>query len=253
MKPTKRKAASSKAIVTQPSANLDAPTEIPKRPEPAIHDLIAAPFVADALDRAMHASVAKITKGLSPAAMAGAYLDWTAHLWAAPGKQLELGQKALRKVQRLARFATRCAPLGKAAPPCIEPLPQDQRFRDPAWQKWPYNLLYQSFLMNQQWWHNATTDVQGVTKQHEDVMDFATRQILDMFSPSNYLADQPRSTGKNPRRGGAEPDPWHAASGRMTSRGSKPGVPRRGPRHSGPGMRWRQHPARWSIATILSN
>jgi polyhydroxyalkanoate synthase len=158
--------------------------------------------VPDFLDRALKARIAKVTQGLSPAALASAYLDWLAHLATSPGKQLEISEKAFRKWLRLSRYATTCAAAGGEAAHCIEPLPQDRRFRGEAWQKWPYNVYYQSFLLNQQWLHNATTGVRGVTKQHEDVMDFAARQILDMFSPSNFLATNPELQARTREEGG---------------------------------------------------
>jgi hypothetical protein len=56
---------------------------------------------AEALDRALNYALSRVTLGLSPAALAEAYFDWLAHLAAAPGKQLQLCQKALRKTLRL--------------------------------------------------------------------------------------------------------------------------------------------------------
>lgn len=154
------------------------------------------------LDRALKAKMAKITKGLSPAALAGAYLDWLAHLATSPGKQIEISEKAFRKWLRLSRYAATCATADCAVAPCIEPLPQDRRFQGDAWQNWPYNFFYQSFLLHQQWWYNATTGVRGVTKQHENVMEFATRQILDMFSPSNFLLTNPELQARTREEGG---------------------------------------------------
>lgn len=144
------------------------------------------------IDKILHASMAKVTSGLSPSALIAAYSDWAVHLASSPGKQSQLIEKATRKIARLAGYLGECSsPLGENSP-CIEPLPFDKRFSDNSWQKWPFNLLYQSFLLNQQWWSNATTDVRGVTPQHENVMEFATRQILDVFSPSNYLLTNPQ-------------------------------------------------------------
>ncbi|ATQ70823.1 MAG: hypothetical protein ACLQVG_15055 [Terriglobia bacterium] len=79
----------------------------------------------------------------------------------------------MRKWRRLTNYASRCALYGDDAS-CIDPLPQDKRFANEAWRRWPYNLFYQSFLLNQQWWHNATTEIAGVTKQHENVVEFAS-------------------------------------------------------------------------------
>ena len=66
--------------------------------------------------------------GLSPAALAQAYLDWATHLANAPGKRMQLVDKALRKAVRFANYAGRCAMGGGTAECCIEPLPQDRRF-----------------------------------------------------------------------------------------------------------------------------
>ena len=110
---------------------------------------------------------------------------------------------------RFANFALRCMHRADAPhPPCIEPLPQDHRFDDPAWRRWPFNLYYQSFLFAQQWMYNATTGVRGVSRHDEQVVTFASRQLLDFFSPTNFVCTNPevlRSTveqkGRNFVRG----------------------------------------------------
>jgi polyhydroxyalkanoate synthase len=65
------------------------------------------------------------------------------------------------------------------------PLPQDKRFIDPQWRAPRFGCIYQAFLLIQQWWHNAVTDVRGVTRQHEHTVAFATARCSTVFSSSN--------------------------------------------------------------------
>ena len=174
----------------------------PRPPNLQERDSYASTALSDVIDRSLHAAAARFTAGLSPAALAAAYVDWATHLAGSPGKRMQLVEKWMRKSTRLAHHVGQCALQGTASASCIEPLPQDRRFVGEAWQHWPYNLMYQSFLLNQQWWHNATTGVRGVTKQHENVVEFASRQILDMFSPSNFLLTNPELLQRTLEQGG---------------------------------------------------
>jgi polyhydroxyalkanoate synthase len=174
----------------------------PLPPTLSERDSFASTALAEVLNRSTHAAMARFTTGLSPAALATAYFDWLIHLSSAPGKQLQLVEKAWRKWTRLATYAGRCATNEASESPCIEPLPHDKRFVGDAWSAWPFNFLYQAFLLNQQWWHVATTDVPGVTHQHERELEFASRQLLDIFAPSNYLATNPEILEKTQVDGG---------------------------------------------------
>ena len=169
---------------------------------PVERDSYVVTALSDITDRALHATMARFTMGLSPAAIAAAYLDWLAHLMAAPGKRLQLIDKMTRKSMRFADFAWQQAQRPGHVPPAIEPLPQDRRFAGEAWQHPPFNLFYQGFLLQQQWWHNATSDVRGVTRHHEDIVRFACRQILDVFAPSNFLPTNPELQQRTLETGG---------------------------------------------------
>ncbi|WP_341912183.1 alpha/beta fold hydrolase [Ferrovibrio terrae] len=158
-----------------------------EQPRPAASD----EPLAKTIDRTLHAQAARLTGGLAPSALWAAYLDWAVHLALSPGQQTFLAMKAARKLSRLTTYMSRCALQGREAPACIEPLPQDRRFAAPAWRQWPFNVFSQAFLLQQQWWHNATTGIDGMTQQHSNQVEFASRQILDMMAPSNFLWTNP--------------------------------------------------------------
>jgi polyhydroxyalkanoate synthase len=93
-------------------------------PLPSIRPVAPAPFEASSapattrdLDHAFRAGIARLTGGLAPTALAGAYFDWAVHLAASPGKQLELAGQAVAAAVDGASFAARCA-RGGSTDPC---------------------------------------------------------------------------------------------------------------------------------------
>ncbi len=154
------------------------------------------------LDRLLHAAIGHATGSLSPSSLTLAYLDWLIHFHSSPAKWAQLLVKARRKWLRYGLYAVQSA-LNKETTPCIEPLPQDHRFRAPEWQQWPFNVYYTGFLLTQQWWHNATTGVRGVSKHHEQIVQFGARQLLDVFSPSNAPLLNPEVLKATFHEGGA--------------------------------------------------
>ena len=138
---------------------------------------------ARALDETVQAQLARANMGLSPVSMALAAADWAMHLALSPGRQMVLGQRALALAQQ--------AWLAAARPQADDqglPLPEkDARFRDESWQQWPFSALKEGFKARDAWWREAA-QVDGLTRHHQHVVDFFTRQALDALSPSNWPA-----------------------------------------------------------------
>jgi polyhydroxyalkanoate synthase len=142
------------------------------------------------LDRLLHAMQARYTLSISPGALMLAYYDWMVHLSNSPGKQLELIELFFEQLTRHGSYVTKSV-LNKDCEPCIGVEDTYNRFEEEEWQKPPFNFIYQPFLLTQEWWKRATNDISGATKHHLDVVSFVARQILDVFSPSNYLLTNP--------------------------------------------------------------
>lgn len=153
------------------------------------------------LDRSLQAELAQFTHGISPAAVAGAYWDWWVHLAISPGKQWALLTRAAENLRNVAHLAADNRGPGGFGAPADEA--KDRRFSSVEWQRWPFSSLYRSFLLNQQWWEMATTGVAGVTRHHEQVATFLTRQLLDTCSPSNFLLTNPEVHARVLETGGA--------------------------------------------------
>jgi polyhydroxyalkanoate synthase len=180
-----------------------APRPIPRQAsaQPSADELDPGAARAEIVDRLLHAWQARFTASLSPAALVLPFADWAIHLANAPGKQVALMEKAARKWVRFALYLAHSV-ADRGTPACIDPLPQDHRFIGGAWREPPFSQIYQYFLLQQQWWHNATTGIPGVSAENERVVAFVARQILDVFSPSNFVPTNPEVLRQTLTEGG---------------------------------------------------
>ena len=154
-------------------------------------------------DRAFHAMLARLSGGISPVALLLAYTDWLSHLATSPQRQIDMSREAATDTENLVEAAQRAFAPGQEPWALIKPQPQDRRFARPEWEKPPFNWMAQAFLLGEQWWHAATTDVRGVSKQNEAIVEFSVRQMLDVMSPSNFAATNPEVLKKALQTGGA--------------------------------------------------
>jgi polyhydroxyalkanoate synthase len=85
---------------------------------------------------------------------------------------------------------------GKLAPP-DDTGPSDSRFRNPLWNENPYfNFIKQQYQINARAIEDAVTglgDLEDVDKRR---LTYFSRQILDLFSPTNFLATNPDALQK---------------------------------------------------------
>ncbi|TMM51206.1 PHA/PHB synthase family protein [Sulfitobacter sabulilitoris] len=132
-------------------------------------------------DALLHSAIGRVTGGLSPTALATAYLDWAMHLAGSPTKQGDLLAKAQTEALRLMTGGKRSE----------ERNGRDSRFSDPRWNTLPFAAYRDTFLAQQRWWNAATTHLAGVDPKHERIVNFIARQMLDMAAPSNFAITNP--------------------------------------------------------------
>ncbi|MBB4211185.1 polyhydroxyalkanoate synthase [Rhodothalassium salexigens DSM 2132] len=153
-------------------------------------------------DRLMTARVGALTGGLSVTSIMSAWVDWGTHMMQAPGTALSLWQEGAKMATRLAIHSAKVT-AGQEAPPIIKPDPGDNRFRDPAWQTYPYSLWVEGFLLGQSWWMAAACGTRGVSNQHRRQVSFMMRQMLDVVAPPNIPWLNPQIVKTTLETGGA--------------------------------------------------
>ena len=98
------------ALRRQSAAHPAVPTAGPtlEYPHTGYQPLSSAISLGGAFDRSLHAATARITMGLSPAALMAASMDWMINLASSPGRQMELIQEAAQLGTKFANYAMHC-------------------------------------------------------------------------------------------------------------------------------------------------
>jgi polyhydroxyalkanoate synthase len=164
-------------------------------------------LVTDDTSRQFLATLARWTGGMSPQAFGGAWVNVLTHLVRAPGRQAALAKDVVQKSIALAQFAS-TAVRGEGAAPQAEGTPYAHRFADPAWRKFPFNVLAQSFIAASEFAREAVRNVPGTEPAAENIVGFTVREGLELVAPDNYLPTNPQllnqtlqENGRNLARG----------------------------------------------------
>ena len=137
----------------------------------------------DFVDRTARNMIGRATGGMAPSTLMSALSDWSMHLGTAPGKQLELIEHALRAPGVVFSRALK--------PDEGPPVRPDRRFQSELWDNPPFSILRDQFVLTEDWWQQATTDVRGMSAENEAALSFAVRQMLDMVAPTNFPQTNP--------------------------------------------------------------
>jgi polyhydroxyalkanoate synthase len=148
-------------------------------------------LVSDDASRQLLATLGQWTGGMSPQAFGGAWFNVLSHLVKAPGRQAGIAKDVLQKSIALAQF-TGNALRGEGTGPQAEGTPYAHRFADPAWQKFPFNVLAQSFITASGLARDAVKHVPGADAAAENIVSFTVREGLEIIAPDNYLPTNPQ-------------------------------------------------------------
>jgi polyhydroxyalkanoate synthase len=155
------------------------------------------------VSRELLAALGQVTGGLSPQHLGGALWNVASRLALAPGRQLQIAQTALQKAVELARFTgTALQSSDDPVAPQAEGTPYAQRFADPAWSKFPFNVLAQSFLTASDLLRTSVQEVPGTDTAATNLVDFMVREGLELLAPDNYLPTNPQLLELTREQGG---------------------------------------------------
>ncbi len=107
--------------------------------------------------------------------------------WRLAGTQLELWWRYQRLVGTLLLRG-----MGIDSEPVAAPGPDDRRFRDPLWEHSPlFDFIKQAYLLTADAWLDVVAGSEELDPDTRSRLAFATRQLLDALSPSNFAASNP--------------------------------------------------------------
>lgn len=152
-------------------------------------------------NRPMRQALATLTQGSSPASLFAMYADWHIHLTTAPDKQMQLAHTAATHWFNWLAYVSQGCPKDADRYP-ITPPRHDRRFQGEGWSKQPFSALAQGFLLAEDFWDQATSDVPGLDPAHDRAMTFMMRQMLDAAAPSNFIATNPEVIARTLETGG---------------------------------------------------
>jgi polyhydroxyalkanoate synthase len=152
------------------------------------------PNESDATSRELLATIGQWTGGLSPQALGGAWINVLSRLALAPGRQLELLQQAVQGSVALARFTAEAVRGGgdESVAPHAQGTPYARRFADPAWARFPFNVLAQAFITTSELARGAVANVPGADPDATSLAGFTIREGLELVAPDNYLPTNPQ-------------------------------------------------------------
>ena len=78
-----------------------------------------------------------------------------------------------------------------------DPTPKDRRFSNPLWETHPYfNYIKQQYLMNAEAVSQAVADLTHLEPADKKRVEYFSKQIVDMFAPTNFLGTNPDALEK---------------------------------------------------------
>jgi polyhydroxyalkanoate synthase len=124
---------------------------------------------------------------------ASAYM---AEMMANPAKMLEHQISYWGKALRHYVDAQHTLAQGKLTPPA-DTGPKDRRFSNELWDTHPYfNYIKQQYLFSSEAIQRAVADLDHLDPKDKKRIEYFSRQIMDMFSPANFLGTNPEALKK---------------------------------------------------------
>lgn len=75
--------------------------------------------------------------------------------------------------------------------------PKDKRFANPMWRTHPYfRFVRKQYELNSDAIAQSMAELEGLSPQEKSRVEFFSRQIIDLFAPTNYLATNPDALQK---------------------------------------------------------